>query len=249
MNNDWILLSEARSKLLRMWNAGTAVLLLFLLVQQTTGMIADVQKEVWGWFFACLLPGLLLLNGSAWLRRRTDKVLSPGAFRALFWLETLYVGALFCFFFFSRAASNWNDYGLDVYYLRSLWILTPFNLLLLAGFVLLFYTRENPFKPSPMVVMALAGAKAAAAQRNGLVQQAACLEAVRESDLPRVFDLMEHWFSAHSPAGLSSVSVLRGQYHQIKQALDLQTIRQTESQIALNRLTVGIIDLIGEIQA
>lgn len=249
MSKEWILLSEARSKLLRIWNIGTAVLLLFLLVQQITGMIANVQMAVWGWFFISLLPGLLLLNGSAWLRRRSDKVLSPGAFRALFWLEMLYVLLLFFFFFFSRAAINWNDYGLDEYYLRSLRILAPFNLLLIAGFVLLFYTRENPFKPSPIVVQSLAATKSAAAQQKNLPQQAACFEAVRQGDLPRLFDLMEHWFSQHAPASLSALSVFKGQYHQIRQASDLQTILQGESQVALNRLTVGLIDLIGEIEA
>jgi Effector-associated domain 11 len=249
MKNNWVLLSEARTALLWRWDIATGVLLFFLLIQQTTGVIEGANAVVWGWFFICLLPGLLSLHLSAWLRRHTDKVLSHTAYRALSWLTIGYVMLVLVVFFFSRAAIDNNEYGLITYYVQSLWVIMPFNLLLLVGFWVLFFTKEMPFKPSPAIIQQIAGEKAISAAQKNLQVQLICYESLREGQLEKAFNQTNQWLEGHNADNYTLGILLQGRYHQVKREIELNTLSQSEAQIEINRISISLIDLISDIQA
>lgn len=249
MRTNWILLSDARNNLLRIWNTATVLALLFLLAQQIGGMLAGIEAPSWSWFFSCFFPGLLLLNLNAWLRRRADKVLSPGAYRTLLGLASLYLSMLILALIASRAVIDANDYGLDTYYQKTLWVLLPFNLLLTAGFTLVFYTRESLFKPSPAIVLELAASKAAAAKQHGRKIQIQIYETIRENKIPAALEQAVNWFEQYDTGNHQNLLLLQSRYHTVREMLDLNTISPTEAQIELNKITVALIDLIGSIRA
>ncbi len=244
MNQDWVLLGNARSSILRMWNICSAILMIFFTIQQTTGVISGVQKEVWFWFFICMFPCLTLLNINVWLRRRTDKIISPTIYRSLYFSVIIYLLLVILTVVLSRAAIDMNDYGLDVYYYKSLWILSPFNLLLIIGLGLVFYQRESIFKPSPAAILKLANTKAKIARKNNLNFKTHCYDALREDKISEVFQLLYNHFQNHNKDSLNMLILLQNRYNNIIQAMNLNTITLSESQIGLNKITVGLIDII-----
>jgi hypothetical protein len=249
MKENWILLSEARTALIIRWDIIASILFLLLFVQVTTGVITGANTTVWGWFFICILPGLLLLHLSAWLRRHTDKVISPSAYRALLWLTTGYLILLLMVFFFSRAAISNNDYGFITYYSQSLWVLIPFNLLLIIGLWLLFFTKEIQFKPNPAIIQQLAGQKAKNAAKKNFQVQLGCYEALRDGQAEKAFQQSNQWLEKYDPDKYDSGILLQSRYFNIKKELELNTLSQSEAQIEINRITIGLIELISDIQA
>ncbi|MEO6039710.1 MAG: hypothetical protein ABIQ93_14955, partial [Saprospiraceae bacterium] len=81
--NTWLLLSESRSRILRIWNVYTGLVLFFVLAQTVMGKLAGIEGWVWLWFTATLIPGLSILNANAWLNKSPAKILHPGAHRAM----------------------------------------------------------------------------------------------------------------------------------------------------------------------
>lgn len=249
MQTNWVLLTDTRQRILRYWNIAAFVLLVFLFIQQSTGLIEGALLEVWRWYFVAILPGFMLLHYSAWTRRRTDRIINRAAHRSVYWLSVAYVGMLFITFFLSRAAIDHNDYGFSAYFTRSLWIVLPFNLILCSGYWLLFYKQEPLFKPSSAVLMEVASHKAAAARNTKNEAQYACYEAVRNNNFGALFLLMEKAYNEQRFSDFDSMLHLQSHYNALKKEIELQVITETDARIQLNRITVGLIDLIGEVKS
>lgn len=247
MSTNWTLLTDTRNRLLRYWDITAAVLLAFLLIQQTTGLIEGALLEVWRWYFLSILPCLLLLHYSAWSRRHTDRIISQGTHQSVYWLSVAYMSLLFIIFFLSRAAIDHNDYGFSQYFTRLLSVTLPFSLLLCVGYWLLFYKHEPLFKPTPAALMAVASEKATIAQKQRNEIQYACYESIRTNDFDNLFILMDKAHKEQQFSEYNALLTLQSQYSHLKHETGLQTVDEATARVQLNRITLALIELIAHI--
>ena len=246
--SNWILLSEVRGKLLNVWLLVFALMTIFLLIQTSTGMIQGIKRIVWGWHFLCLLPGLVLLIGSTWLTKHLDKALPLNVYRSLFGLGILYLLLVLLVFIFSRKAISMNDYGLDVYYPKSLWILVPINLMVISGLGIVLFLKDSTKKPNSEGVLQLIQEKIEVATANQYSFQASCFKSIRNGEIKEAFENTSSWFEQKDAKTYSHLILLQGQYNLLQKDLNLNTISRNESQIQLNKIMVSLIDVINDIQ-
>lgn len=242
---NWLFLPNVLQKVLRWWHIGTSLLLLCLLAQTINGVIEDILLPVWGWWALCTLPVLVLLHLAAWQRINPHKLIHPVAFRGFLALTVGYLVLLLLTFLLSRAAVDRNDYGLEHYYQLSLVILLPLEAVILVACWLIFYKKENVIRPSPQVIQRLAATQSEQATQQGFPARAQCYELIKSNDLPGAFRCLESHFGAENHA----LILLQGQYAQLEEARQLGTIEAAEAQRTLNRITVAVLQLIGEINA
>jgi hypothetical protein len=249
--SSWILVTELRRKLLPWWNASAALVFLCFLVMFVNNKFEAIEGTAWLWFVISVLPGLVLLNAGAWINRSPDKIVPPGASRALFSLTVGYLGALLLTLLFSQAAiERREDYGLDAYLLRSLFYLLPLHALVAAGLWILFFRKENLFRPNPKIITATAAGKARDAVRHGWVTQARCYELVAADRLPDVFDLLQASFSPPNETGrMTELVMIQHQYHQLRKDKDLNLIDPELAQRTLNRITAALLNLTATVQS
>jgi hypothetical protein len=246
---EWILLSVVRNRLLNMWLAVTAILSVFLLIQANTGMIAGIEKTVWFWFVITMLPGLFLLAGSIWSRRYTDKVVGEIAYHALLWLILVYLLIVLLIFLLSRVAIDMNDYGLDIYYRKTFWLLVPYNLLIITGLSLVLFSRKGLFKPSSAAIMRMAEKKEVLAQIKKRPYQVSCFECIKVGNLEQAFVKALDWYQKNNDRGHREIVLLEGRFHILQREKEMDTLREDESQIEYNKIMVALIDLIKDIDA
>ena len=239
----WFLLSDSRIRALRAWNISFGLVLLLVLIQTATGKFSGIEATAWLWVAAVLLPGFILLNASAWLNKSPSKIVHPGAHRAMIAATIVYLGLVLCVLLFSQAAIAQNDYGLDTWLMRSLWILLPFQSLILVSFWLVFFRRENILKPSAAAMLDLVNKKVGQAQRQKNTTRLQCLELVASNDLPGAFEQLTAYFEKKDQANLHTVIALNGQYSTLLRETQLNTIDPAQSQRNLNRIAIALIEL------
>jgi Effector-associated domain 11 len=246
--SNWILLSEARSKLLKTWLLLFALMTIFLLIQTSTGMIQGIKRIVWGWHFLCLFPGLVLLLGSTWLMKHTDKALALNVYRSLLGLILFYLMLILLVFIFSRKAIAMNDYGLDVYYPKSLWILAPINFLIICGLGIVLFLKESTKNPNSEGVLQLIQEKIEVATANQHSFQVSCFNSIRNGEIKEALENISLWFEKKDTETYSHLILLQARYNLLQKDINLNTINKHESQILLNKIMVALIDIINDIE-
>ncbi len=243
----WWLLSESKNKILRGWYILSALLIVFVLIQQVTGKIESVEGTiegtVWLWVFVQILPCALLLNTYIFINKYSDKAIHPNIHKALQGGSILFFILVFMTFFLSQAAIEMNDYGLDVYFSKSYKYLLPVNLLLLIGMGFVFLTQKNFLKPANEAIIAIAKEKEAQAIQKAKLKRRACLSHIIAHDFDKTFDTMKAFFEGQDAELSKHLTLLQSQYSQIIEEKKLNTIEEDKAQTTLNRITIGLIDL------
>ena len=241
--HNWKLLAESRNQLLRWWHWTSAGLLLCIVFQQVMGKIEGIEVLIWTWFFALILPSVVLLNVHVFLNKHSDKAIHPRIHRLLLGLTLAYLSLVFITFWLSQKAIEVNDYGLDVYFLQSYRHLLPLSILLVLSFFLVFYRQNSLLRPSNQSVLAMARERKKEAARKGKALQSDCLNTLGEGRLIQAIDQMKAYFSTNDAEGLQHAILLQSQISRIEEDLQLNVIEAEKAQINLNRITIGLIDL------
>lgn len=237
----WTLLSNSRKKCLATWTTGFGFLLVLMIVQTVTGKLGEDAAMAWGWFFVNALPGLVLLLASLFGNRRPQKILPDGAHRAL-------LAAAFCFTVATVVTllvepfAQFSGVGLGDWLRRSLLWLGPLNGLVLAAFWLVFLKKEAVFLPNEKIVLDFAVRKAADwAGSDRLSFQKKAIGFITKGELGAAFEsLGEHFGQRLS----SDIVLLQGQHATLVRDRDLGLVDPETAQRQLNRLTIGLIDLL-----
>lgn len=231
-----VLLTDTRKKLLWLWLGFTAALVLLVFVQTLTGKLEDIEGTAWGWVFAHLLPGLLLLFAAVLLNKNPSKVLMQATFRAV------YAGALaylllvvLTLFVIPVATANWS---IEEYLAKSyLWLL-PFQAVLLLAFAALYFRKEPFFRPNANIMQQYVSKKAEFAQRASNVAQVQAFGLlISDGGLGAV---LEH-LRSHLKTDTNDIAVLQGQHTEWAKQRDLNLLPPDALQRELNRLTMAAV--------
>ncbi len=248
MNERWILLSDARRKILWWWSICTTILFVFVMIQFVNGKFEGIEGIAWTWFGVSVVPGLSLLYTNIWLNRYPAKIIHPSSFRAIFALSVGYVVIVLLTLLLSQRAIDQNEYGLGKYFLRTFRYLIPLNLLVLTGFWLIFFKKESILKPNPKIITDTADANAEKAKKHGLLTQARCYELIASNDLPAAYDLVQSGFQKKNEIeNLHQVVTLQGEYSGLIKAKEMNTIDPELAQRTLNRNVMALLNLVTQI--
>lgn len=240
----WKLLSDTRSRCLNAWMIGSAVVTLFVLIQSVTGKLApDDLPFAWGWVALNLLPGLILLWVNVLLQRTPAKLVHPSVHRAMVWGTWGYTLMLLLTFLTLGGALQRGDSVVGYFRMSWFWLL-PAQLILVSGYVLAFYRKTEIFRPSAEVITAFSQKKAAEWQQKGHELRQQCFELVATNKMPDVFNILKKSFGGKNTENLNATITLESQFNDLQRQRDMNTLEPAQAQIFLNRIAMGVLNLI-----
>lgn len=240
----FILYSEASYKLLCLWVPVFLLLGIFIQIQSSTGLIEGIEMKVWLWFFVAFSPFFFLLFAGFGIKKQSGKTLPFSVYRSQFWGTTFYLLLILLVFLFSRKSIDANDFGLDIYYKKSLWILLPFNFILTFIFISsLFFNDEL----SGQEVFNMANEKIQISRKAHLVHRETCLNNISEGDISAALKETTNWFRKSGKRSYEDVILLEGRFNQLQQEINRNTISVQEAEIRRNKISVALIELIQKI--
>ncbi|PSR08640.1 MAG: hypothetical protein DA408_18455 [Bacteroidetes bacterium] len=216
----------------------TLLLVLQSILGQYTGMVSDI----WIWAALVLFPGWFLLLLSQWWNKFPARLVAVTTANGMTWLSVGYLLLLLLTILLSQMAINDRAWSLQRYFQYSYWWLWPFNALLIAGMLLLFYRKEVQKIPDAGVLKALAEKQAAKAADQGHLVRQQCLELLAEAQIPAALALLHEQFNSKEPE-YNQVIVLQSQATLLRRNQDLNLIEPKEAQRQLNRLTMAVLNL------
>jgi chromate transport protein ChrA len=247
MNNTWILMAEARRRLLLSWGILATPVFLLMLLQFFNGKYEGIEATAWGWLGGLLLPGLLLLYFSSILNRHPAKLIHPAAFRALWAAVVAFLVTVAYSLLTSQSTIDRQNIGLDQFFMSTLAFLLPFSAIVLIGLWLFFFKKDNIFKPNPQIIIETAGKKAEEAERKGLVQRARCYQLVAADDVPAAFDLMRQFFTQKGDTERVNETVMQQNRHtNLLKERDMGLVDAAAAQLTLNQIVSATLNLIGQ---
>lgn len=241
----WTLLTQTRKTCLWLWLLFTAAVTMLTLLQTTLGKLDEVAPVAWLWVLVLLVPGLAMLFVSVLLNRFPSKIV-PNAVHLALWLSTLAYLSLALITVLAEPMAILNGQSIAGHLKQSLWWMLPFNFVLLVGYWLAFVRRAPLFVPDEKIILDVAGTQAEAARKKGNLTRSQCFEEVAAGNLPAAMEQLKQ----HLPEGRSErndLAVLMGEYKNLVRSKDLNTIEPAEAQRQLNRITMAVLNLIGQL--
>lgn len=234
-----VLLADTRKKLLWLWLGFTAVLVLLIFVQTMTGKFEDIEGKAWTWIFVHLLPALSLLLLAVLLNKNPSKVLMRAMFRLVYFGALTYL--LFLTLTLFAIPARPEQWSIEEYLSKSYLWLAPFQAVLLAAFVLLYFRKEPLFRPNAAIMQQYVAKKAEFAQRTGHVSQVQAFQLLAGDG--SVGTALEY-LRSHLISEENAIVVLQNQYAEWMKQRDLNLLPPDALQRELNRLTMAAIGFI-----
>ncbi|TNE58320.1 MAG: hypothetical protein EP344_10200 [Bacteroidetes bacterium] len=243
----WKLLSETRSRSLAAFMTGAGIVTLFVLVQSVTGkLVSEDLPFAWGWVAINLMPGLLLLLYAILRHRAPAKLVHPAAHRVLV-LGTYGYALMLLMTFLALGLALRQGISVIGYFKNSLNWLLPAQGILLLGYLLAFYRKKEIFRPDESTIAAITRQKAEQWRSKGNLQRYQCFELVATNQLPAAFDTLKAAFAGKKTANHHATITLESQFRTLQTQRNMNTIDRGEAQVLLNRITMGVLNLIEEL--
>ncbi len=239
----WKLLSDTRRACLRASIIGTGLVFLLVMAETVSGKLEGAVGEVWLWSLGLTLPALAMLWFGTATNRYPTKLVAPGAHVALVWGSFGFQFLAFLTLLLEPLATR-GATSIVQFLTQSLWWLLPFELLLLLGFGLVFYRKDSVFKPNSVAILDFAKNKAADWGKKGNTMAQAVFRLVAENHLTEALAQLRERFEQNGDAdGYQAAILFSGQFQTLSRERDLNTVEPAQAQIALNRITMGVLNL------
>jgi hypothetical protein len=118
------------------------------------------------------------------------------------------------------------------------------ELLLLTGYGLAFFRKDSIFKPNEQIILDFAAQKASTWQGQGNTLRQQCFELIAANDLPGVFALAKAHLDKTGSPDLNAVILLENQWTELSRRRDLNLVESGEAQMNLNRILVGLMNVV-----
>lgn len=233
---------SARRRLFRRWAPLAAAVLALGLLQILLGRFADAEPLALLWLALHLLPASALLYASIWLNRYPEKMISGTALRALMQLCAAYLAALLLTLLLIPIALRLNAWGHIRYLAYSYGWLALLHLPVLAGIYMLFVRKQNKLLPNRDLILQFAENEQTKALSRQQPRRARCLETISNGDLFLAFSETRAAFQGRTE-DIGHIAVLENRYRDVTEKLRLQVLDEREGQIALNQITLALINL------
>lgn len=243
-----LLLSEVRKKLLLFWLCFAAILFLLFLIQVQNGKYTGMESMAWGWIFAQLLPGLVLLLAATLFRFNQGKVVLNWVFWAICGLSVLFL--LFVFFTLLGISRGAAGLSMEAGFLHSYRYLLPLQVLLLSVFGVLFFKKETLFQPNEAVLREHAQGLMDQAQKTGSTDRQRALELFISADMQALLDFLEEKIqTADRPDTtlLNDVFLLKNNLVTLRKDTDMGRLSTEESRREYQRICVAVLGLVEEV--
>ena len=238
----WRLLSETRKQCILAALIGTALAVTLVFVQSVSGLLEGITALGWLWVMMVVLPALVVLWISILRNRYPAKIVHPTAHQTLVWGSWTYF-LLALLTLLAEPLATRGSRSLQQYLTQSLWWTLPLELMLIAGYWLIFYRKDSIFKADEKIILDFAAQKAATWEAKGNLLRQQCFELIASNDMPGAFSKMKAVFEKAGSAELNAIVLLEGQYNSLLRDRDLNVVDRDKSQIELNRIVMGVLNL------
>lgn len=239
----WKLLTETRANCIKAAILGTGAAVLLVFIQSVTGLLDGIMAQGWLWVIAAVLPPLLVLWASTLLNRYPAKIVRPMAHQVLVYGSWTYF-LLALVTLLSEPFATQGERSLQQYLYQSLWWMLPMQFTLITGYLLLFYRKHLIFKPNEQIILDFAAQKASKWEAKGHTLRQQCFELIAANELSTAFEKMKEAFEKSGSNDLNAVVLLEGQFTRLSQDRDLNTIDPGKAQVELNRIAMGVMNLV-----
>jgi Effector-associated domain 11 len=239
----WILLADTRKKLLWAWLIFTAVFIGLVLFMTLTNRFEDIEGAAWLWALSSVLPMLAMLYGGVVMNPQPSKVIKKAYFQVIFYGAIAYLLLVLMTLFGLPMWLNNHPEGsvLDYFKQSYLWLI-PFQIVLLVATWILYFQKTKLDRPNKKILLEYAQKKADYANRFGSLAQKRGFGSLLENDYPSVFESLEKNLTDKDDR--NTALILSGQYTDLTEQRNLDTIEPAEAQRELNRITLVLVELI-----
>ena len=242
---NWIQITHTRKIGLWLWLSFTAALTLLTLLQTTFGKLGEVLVVAWLWVLVLLVPGLTMLFISVLTNASPSKV-NPKAVHSALGLSTLAYLMLALITVLAEPMAVMNGESIEGYLKKSFWWMLPFNGLLLIGFWLVIVRRRPLFLPDEKILLEVATTQANTARDKGQLLRSRCFDEVGAGNLSAAMDLLKQQYS-DGRREKNELILLQGEHNNLLRNRDLNLVEPAEAQRQLNRITMAVLQLIGQL--
>jgi len=239
---NWKLVSETRNACLRACTIGAAFTILIVFLQSIFGAFTNVILSLWVWVGILILPLFLCIWVSVSQNRYPSKLISTILHMTLVIGTWAYLIMLFFTKLSERIATNGNLSIID-YLQQSYYWLIPIEMILITGYIAVFYGKEFSSNPNEHTIHDLATEKAIFNQKTGNVFKKECFELIANNNLPGLFQKLKSELTRINSNDIKYVVLLEGQYNEVNQQKNLNLIKPEVAKIELNRIALGAISI------
>ena len=237
------LISKIKKQLLWIWVGFSVPVILLIFVQTIAGKYAEIEWVPWLWAGISLLPGFLLLMIGAIQNRFAGKLVQTFIYRIILISVVAYLVLVLMTLFSMTAGAA--EQSLEAYFRQSYKWLVPFQLVLMAVFVLMYFREEAIFRPNEKIIKGYIEERAQkAAGKNNLPRQQA-FEQLVSGNYDQLFENLQKLFGGKPE--FEDVILLNSKYSKWKKDNDLGVIDPKNAQLAFNKITQALINLIENI--
>lgn len=240
--NDWKLVADARTGLLRQWLPLSTAILLLVILQTVLRRYEELGTTLlaWAWLMSGVLPGTLMLYFSSWLNKYPEKLIAPSAYRALKGIAiahlVLMLLTLLLLPFGVRTMAT------KTYLLLSFLWAVPGSLLVAGGLFLLFFKKESRLRPNAAILQNVAKKEADKARESGSVARLQCLDLVAGNELDKALAHLRNCFE-NSPGHTDQVVMLQSRHKKVTDQFGMGVLAETEAQLEINKITEALLNL------
>lgn len=238
------LISETRAKCWRAWKILPPVLFVLFFIQTVTGRLSPETTQAWIWLFAGLVPGLMVLWASIYLNYHPAKLILQPLHQALVLGTWLYL-SLLLLTPLAEPFAQFNGQSTVAFLQASYLWLAPLQALLLAAYALAFIRKEAIFRPDASLIMAYAEEKAGRADST---HQKQALNLVASGDLGAALAFVSEQLEKSGSSELQAVILLRSEWSTLQQHRNMNLLEPELAQRQMNRITMGLLNIIGALK-
>ena len=238
----WILLTQTRKRCLWTWMILSGLITVLTLLQTITGELSGAATTAWTWILLNLYPGVAFLFLGVLRNRYPSKAIPRNLHLALWWCTFVYLllalATILAEPLVIRPGRSTQQFLLDSYQ----WLLPP-NVLLLGGYYQAFIRRTPLFMPNESSILSLAAQEAGAWRKKGDLLRSRCFDEIAAGNVAAVFSILREQHSKNTQLQ-DNLLVLEGEYNTVIQNRTMNITEPEEAQRQINRITLGVLNLI-----
>lgn len=238
-----MLLADTRKKLLWLWITIAGLIIALFVFMTVVNTFEEVEVAAWIWALSTLLPPLTLLFIGIVINPHPSKVVKKSTFLLLFYCALSYLLLALATVLGMQA---WLDahtqQNIADYFQQSYFWIFPFQLLLLAGLGIIYFHNTKRIEVDEKIMLNYVQKKAEYAHRFSNNKQQTAFGLLIKNDFDNLFEYLKTEYDGGTE--LSGIVLLQVQYNDIQQKLEFNTTDPTQLQRELNRISMGLINLI-----
>lgn len=236
-------MDELRRQLYKRWGIFAFLILTLILAQEAFGQYRGMSKVIWGWVFITLKPVFFIYLYSGHKYVYPDKAIPASTSNGLKAFQLIYLVLILLTILLSQAAVSINGWSTRQYFLNTLWLMIPLNVILSFNTYLALVFNEPAKMPGSSAIVQLAEKALSLAESTGQQLRSQCLRAVSKGQLEEAFNLLGPYFQDRDTELFNHIVLLQSRYAKMMEDERLGTVEAETVQVQRNKLSLALLNI------